>query len=483
MAKTKQISPLERLAQAAKAANVPQDQLENFLRAGYIPQPKQLLFHGQCRAADRADGPEKIGFGGARGPGKTTGSFAQVLLDDCQRREDLKFLFLRKVAKAAKESVEDLRRKLLTHTPHDYKSQQGIIEIRRTGSRVFIGHFAHEKDIDAYLGLEYDGIAIEEDTQLSARKKQDILTCLRTSKPNWRPRSYHTTNPGGIDHAGFKREFIQPWRKGEELYTRFIPATVYDNQFVDRDYKGKLERLTGWQRKAWLEGDWDIAAGQFFSTFRHDLHVIEPFEIPVWWPVWAAMDYGFNHPTVVYLLTENDGVVYVIAEYWERKKLPSYHTEQIRGMLQKHERFKSFSNSGVNLFDLLNNFVAGRDAFAQKGDQQGKAISDQYADYGISLSPANMDRISGWSAILELLGDAELDPPLPPRLQIFNTCTRLIECLPALQHDANRPEDVLKVDIDDDGNGGDDPGDTLRYGIMARPSSVQGGYATAGERR
>jgi hypothetical protein len=31
-----------------------------------------------------------------------------------------------------------------------------------------------------------------------------------------------------------------------------------------------------------------------------------------------------------------------------------------------------------------------------------------------------------------------------------------VECLPALQHDPNRPEDVLKVDADEDGNGGDD---------------------------
>jgi len=31
----------------------------------------------------------------------------------------------------------------------------------------------------------------------------------------------------------------------------------------------------------------------------------------------------------------------------------------------------------------------------------------------------------------------------------------LIECLPSLQHDPNRPEDVLKVDVDEDGVGGE----------------------------
>lgn len=34
---------------------------------------------------------------------------------------------------------------------------------------------------------------------------------------------------------------------------------------------------------------------------------------------------------------------------------------------------------------------------------------------------------------------------------------QMFECLPSLQHDPNQPEDVLKVDADEDGVGGDDP--------------------------
>jgi hypothetical protein len=34
-------------------------------------------------------------------------------------------------------------------------------------------------------------------------------------------------------------------------------------------------------------------------------------------------------------------------------------------------------------------------------------------------------------------------------------------------HDPHRPEDVLKVDCDDEGNGGDDWYDAFRYGVMA----------------
>ena len=41
-----------------------------------------------------------------------------------------------------------------------------------------------------------------------------------------------------------------------------------------------------------------------------------------------------------------------------------------------------------------------------------------------------------------------------------------------LQHDPNRPEDVLKVDADEDGVGGDDSADCLRYLVATRERKV-----------
>jgi hypothetical protein len=52
-------------------------------------------------------------------------------------------------------------------------------------------------------------------------------------------------------------------------------------------------------------------------------------------------------------------------------------------------------------------------------------------------------------------------------------CGRLIETLPALQHDPNRPEDVLKVDTDEEGVGGDDCADCLRYLVATKPRIVR----------
>src|SRR4051812_25045415 len=108
-----EVTPLERCLRTAKDAGCPRDQAKNFLEHGYVPLPWQWEFHAAAREADRDGGPVLIAAGGARGPGKTHGIFAQGTLDDSQRFPGLKGLFLRKTGKAAKESMDDLVSKVL----------------------------------------------------------------------------------------------------------------------------------------------------------------------------------------------------------------------------------------------------------------------------------------------------------------------------------------------------------------------------------
>ena len=201
--------------------------MANFARAAVVLQPRQLAASAAARLCDRADGPTAVGYGGARGGGKSHWLLAQMGADDCQRVPGLKCLLLRKVGKANMENFEDLRRRLFGGLPHEFSAYRGVLRFAN-GSRIIAGHFQSESDIDAYLGLEYDVIGIEEATTLSSRKHQDITTCSRTSKPNWRPRIYSTTNPGGIGHAWYRAKFIVPHLKGLEGETRFIPARVGD---------------------------------------------------------------------------------------------------------------------------------------------------------------------------------------------------------------------------------------------------------------
>lgn len=443
------------LAQTAKQAGVPQDSLDRFLRAGYVPQPRQLEFHGAARQCDKDGGPTQVGFGGARGPGKSHAVFAQAALDDCQRVSGLKVLYLRKIQKNAKEQFEDLRRSVLRGTPHSFTNS--VLHFPN-GSRLFLGHFKNESDIDQYLGIEYDLIVIEEATTLSLVKYRALRDSNRTSKQGFRPRIYSTTNPGGVGHGWFKSTFIVPARQMKEDDTRFIFGTVEDNLFNDVDYRKKLEENTGWRLRAYRYGDWDIAAGQFFSTWNYDAIVKKDLRIIPGAPVWCSLDYGFQHPTSCHLFSEYDGKKQVIDEHWRRQALVPDHAADIKNMLKRH---------GLAVSDLRG-FVAGADAFAMRGNESGKTIADEYADHGIKLLRANMDRVSGAAYLLKLLGRVEsaTEKAIPPQIEISDRCPKLIECIPTLQHDPNRPEDVLKVDIDEDGNGGDDPYDDCRYGLM-----------------
>jgi hypothetical protein len=178
---------------AAIASGCPEDQTRNFVAAKLWLQERQLAASAAARLCDKPDGPTAIGYGGARGGGKSHWMLAQVGADDCQRVPGIKALLLRRVGKSNLEAFQDLRQRLFSRLPHEFSAFRGILTFPN-GSRIIAGHFLNERDIDAYLGLEYDLICVEESSQLTWRKFQDISTCCRSSKPNWRPRIYTTTN-------------------------------------------------------------------------------------------------------------------------------------------------------------------------------------------------------------------------------------------------------------------------------------------------
>ena len=444
---------LTNLFERARAAGCPKDQVERLLAQGYVPQPKQLLFHAAARLCDHPDGPTQIGFGGARGPGKSHASFAQLALDDCQRVPGLKALYIRLSAKQAREQLDDLSNFILEGVDHHYNSSDKLVSFPND-SRIVIGHFRSENDINQYLGLEYDVILVEEATTLSEIKYRALRDSNRTSK-DFRPRIYTTANPGGIGHTWYKKRFVEPHRRHHEADTRFIPATIEDNTAIDPDYRRKLEENTGWKLRAHRFGDWDISAGQYFDCFHYDTHVVKPFPTPPEWTYWLAMDHGYKHPTVFLLLTQDgDGNIYVLDEHVRAAWLPQQHATAVRAMLERN---------GVNRKPLLD-VKAGPDVFAQSSET---TIADRYYDAGIRFDRAIIDRIQGANEIRNRFGT--LDSDIPPSLFIFDRCRRLIECLVNLQNDPKNNEDVLKVNVNEEGQGGDDTYDALRYGVMTIP--------------
>jgi phage terminase large subunit len=267
-----------------------------------------------------------------------------------------------------------------------------------------------------------------------------------------------------------------PFQAGKEIDTRFIAARVTDNRWNNPEYIRVLQGLSGWQRRAWLDGDWDIAAGQFFTTLRREVHFIHDFDETRAREWFCAMDYGFAHYTVVLLgCTDGDGNIFIVDEHAERLWLPQRHAAGIKAMLARH---KINSERGLRIADRvetrpleisdLKRFVAGADVFSRQSD--GTTIAAQYAKLGINLRCANSDRLNGWAELMTRFGD--VDAGIRPTLFVHQRCGRLIETLPSLQHDPNRPEDVLKVDADDDGIGGDDAADCLRYLVATKSRTI-----------
>lgn len=457
----------------------PPDQMANFFKAGVILQPKQLEFCADARLCDGDNGknpklevyPKDVLVGGGRGAGKTQSILAQIFCDDCQRMPGLKVLVLRKVGRANKEQIQDFRKKLLGRLNHNYREQASTITFEN-GSLVILGNFKDEKDIDKYLGLEYDVIHIVESNQITMTKKINILSCLRTNKPDWRPRCYEDTNPGGINHVGNKHIFVDgkwAWDGGqyikiaEETETRYVHCTIDDNKFVDAGYKDYLEKLVGWQREAWLHGSWEFMAGAFFSNFHADTHVypnpqtdLNTRSIVRWF---AGLDYGYSHPTAFSLCCEDEGGnIFVVTEYGASNTLIEEHAANIKDIC-------SLYGLGVSDLEFI---AAGKDCF--RVDKDGSTVATEYQEHGVLLMATHIDRINAWSQVAEVFGDVQHQ--IRPRCFIHKNCVNLITQIQSAQSDPKKPNDILKMNCDEEGNGGDDYLENFRNAVTMAYSGL-----------
>ncbi len=428
--------------QTAKKAGCPKDQVEEFMRVGYLPFPWQWDFHAAAREADNFGGPVDIGVGGARGPGKSHAVLSQAALDDCQRYAGLKGLFLRQTGISAQESFDDLISKTVRGRT-EYRKTKNSIRFPN-GSRIILGGFKDEGDIDRYIGIEYDFIIIEELNQLTKEKYTKLRGSLRTSKPGWRPRMYTSFNPGGLGHAFVKERYVLPKRANTETETRFIPSTYKQNPRLNPEYIQYLEGLEGTLGRSWREGDWDLFEGQYFTEWRHERHTCAPFIVPQSWMRFRAIDpSGREGWTSCHWYTvDTDGRVYAYREYYATGKDYDQHAQAITKLSQDKD--------GVS--EDYRYTVVDTAAFAKAG--YSETAAEIYERNGVTgLIPAAKERVIGWNAVHTYL---RWDLSTKPKFIAFTTCANLIRTLPLLQHDELHPEDV-------DTRGEDHAADELRY--------------------
>lgn len=444
---------------AAKDAGVPRDQADTFVSHGYIPLPWQWDFHAVARLADQPDGPVDIGLGGARGPGKSHACLSQAAMDDCQRVPNLKGLFLRQTGVAAQESFDDLVDKVLRgRIP--YKKTGGMLSFANN-SRVLMGGFQYEKDIDKYIGIEYDFIIVEELNQITEEKYTKLRGSLRTSKMNWRPRMYVSFNPGGIGHQFVKNRYVLPHMKNAQQETQFIPSTYRENPYLNKEYIEYLEGLTGELGRAWREGDWDIFAGQAFPEFRQKTHGIKPIKPSLSFEHGLSIDWGYTDKKPCSFAAYMHALIKMkLPDGQNFNRLITY-MEWSGNSKRPKEWAKIIYEDCLKMGIKPQRGIADSSMFNPSSDY-GKSISSLFmdewkalnnGDSWLSLGRGTKDRIGRKATTHDWLSTA---PDGLPYWLITENCFQLLTTLPILQIDEHNFEDV-------DTQGLDDPYDSVTY--------------------
>lgn len=330
------------------------------------------------------------------------------------------------------------------------------------GSIIDIGFCERDDHVEKYRGLEYDWICIEELTQWKFDWWKKIMTSLRTAKEGVRPFFFGSTNPGGIGHGWVKRLWINRNFEAEENSEDYaiVRATIYDNPALmrnDPEYVKLLMSLPEKERRARLDGDWDVFEGQFFNEYREKYHVVDTF-----YPTEGikrriiAFDYGYKKPSSVgwYALT-NQGHVYRYRELYGPGMLYSDMARKIAAMTREDEK--------------INYIVGDPAALGKKNESTGTSLEDEFLAVSKDLKlpwlsqvfPANNDRATGWSTVrkyLQIRRDPNTGIEFSP-LHICRNGLNLIRTLPDQVHDKHNVEDL-------DSDGEDHAEDELRYALM-----------------
>lgn len=393
------------------------------------PNPKQLLF---LKSKKR-----KVGFGGSRGGGKSWVVRVKAILLALYY-PGVKILIMRRTyADLWNNHVLELRKVLEPAKIATYRDSEKAM-IFPNGSRIRFGYCASESDVLQYQGQEYDIIFIDEATQFTEFMYNCLVACNRGAN-DFPKRIYITCNPGGVGHSWVKRLFIdRDYTESErpEDY-EFIQSKVYDNTVLmekDPDYVRMLETLPEDMRKAWLDGDWNVFAGQYFREWRDDIHIIDPIEIPEWWRRYFAMDYGLDMLAGYWIAVDGEGQAYVYREVYQSGLIASEAAQKIKEL-----------TGGEN----IEQWLAPPDLWNRRNDT-GRSVADIFMEQDIPLTQVDNDRINGWQDVHEWLKPYDTtdiitgEPKKAAGLRFFRNCRNVIRCLPMVQYDDHKPNDVAK---------------------------------------
>lgn len=389
----------------------------------------------------------------------------------------------------------------------------------RTGALIFLAHCETEDDAHKYDSMEINLYTPDELTTFVEFIYLHIgFTRVRTNDPKLPAIIRAAGMPGGVGHTFVKKRFIAPHPKGGVIIEGrgnvkriYIHATVSDNPNADPEYAARLDGIPNEaERKARKFGDWDAYQGQVFDEFRdraypdepeNAVHVVEPFEIPEWWPRFVIGDWGFAAMTYIgfYAVSPNKRLYLYRELYWLKTRIEEWapvikdycdrenpkiikfckSAGQDRG--QEHTIQQQIEDALDRPIELSTNSPGSR--------VSGKMLVHEYLRWkprpvvDTNELPVYSEEYAMW--LLRNRGEAQykdylrlFDPPEPevniPKFQIFkcdadiheghpNCCPVMIETIKACSYDKKNKdgkpaEDVAEFD-------GDDPYDDLRYAV------------------
>ncbi len=190
-----------------------------------------------------------------------------------------------------------------------------------------------------------------------------------------------------------------------------------DNPFLS---KNEIMQLSSTLSKEELEarryGKFVNSQGLVYSEFDENVHVIEPFEIPIDWQDTISIDPGLNNPLSAHWYAKDfDGNVYVVAEHFEAQKNIEYHANKIKEISGR----LNWKRANNGMYSALIDSAANQRTLSSE-----KNVVELFYDNEILVNPrVNKDLFSGISVVKRYLksNDGKI------RLYIFKNCVNMIK--------------------------------------------------------
>lgn len=201
------------------------------------------------------------------------------------------------------------------------------------GSTVTIGGMDRSSRI---MSSEYDVVYVQEATELEEEDWEAITTRLR----NWVipfQQVIADCNPATPTHW-LKARCDRGVTHLHQSYHVDNPALFTDDGVMTeggKAYLDKLGQLTGTRKLRLLDGKWVSSEGVIYDDWDEAKHVIEPFPIPVEWPRFWVVDFGFTNPFVLQMWAEDpDGRLYMYREIYHTGRTVDEHSRQVLSLVQ-----------------------------------------------------------------------------------------------------------------------------------------------------